>query len=89
MFVEQPGYTGSVKYIMEGRLQAKGLNCDLKTTRTNYEQTKFSRRSSNQFRNSTLRTVAESKPKYKHTESFSNPKADKPAKAEESLDAGS
>ena len=36
-----------------------------------------------------MRIVAESKPKYKHTEDVPDPKADKPAKAEECFDAGS
>ena len=65
----------------------KGLNCVRKKTRPNYEQAKFSRRSLNQFRNLTERTVAESKPKYKHTENFHDLKADKPANAEETFDA--
>ena len=51
----------------------------------NYKQAKFSRQSSNQFRNLTERSVAESKAKYKHTENFPDLKADKPAKTEESL----
>ena len=55
-------------------------------TRTNYEQAKFSRRSSNQFRNLTERTVAESKAKYKQSESFPDLNADKPAKGEETFD---
>ena len=59
----------------------KGLDCNLKTIRTKYKQAKFSRRSSNQFRNSTERNVAESKPKYEHTEKFPVLTADKPAKA--------
>ena len=56
-------------------------------TRTNYEQAKFSRQSSNQFRNLTERIVADSKAKYEHTENFPDLKADKPAKAEETFDA--
>ena len=64
----------------------KGQNCVLKKTQTNYEQAKLSRRSSNHFRNSTERTVAEFQPKYKQTESFSDLKAGKPAKAEEPFD---
>ena len=54
-------------------------------TQTNYKQAEFSRRSSNQFRNSTKRNVA----KYEQTENFTVLKDDKPAKAEETLDADS
>ena len=57
--------------------------------RTNYEQAKFSRQSSNQFRNSTEGNIAESKAKYEHTEHFPALNADKPAKAEETFDADS
>ena len=67
----------------------KGQKLLPQNTRTNYEQAKFSRQSSNQFRNSTARTVAESKAKYKQTEHFPDRKADKPAKAEETFDADS
>ena len=65
----------------------KGLNWVRKKTQTNYEQAKFSRRSSNQFRNSTERTVAKSKPKYEHSKHFPDIKAVKPAKAEKTVDA--
>ena len=58
-------------------------------TRTNYEQAKFSRQSSNQFRNSTERNVAKSKAKYEQTENFPDLNADKPAKTEETFDADS
>ena len=68
---------------------SKGRKLRPQNTRTNYEQAKISRQSLNQFRNSTERTVAESKAKYKHTESFPDLKADKPAKAEETCDAAS
>ena len=43
----------------------KGLNCIHNKTQTNYKRAK-SQRSSYQFRNSTERAVAESKPKYEH-----------------------
>ena len=75
--------------IQFNRVQSKGRKLRPQNTRTNYEQAKFSRQSSNQFRNLTERTVAESKAKYKHTENFPDLKADKPAKAEETFDEDS
>ena len=54
--------------------------------RKNCEQAKFSQQSSNQFRNSTQRNVAESKAKYEQTENFPDLNADKLAKAEETFD---
>ena len=67
----------------------KGKKLRPQNTRTNYKQAKISRRSLNHFRNSTEMTVAESKAKYKHPESFPDLKADKPAKAEETFDEDS
>ena len=74
---------------MQWRRTIKGRKSHPQNTRTNYEQAKFSWQSSNQFRNATERTVAKSKAKYKHTESFTDLNADKPAKAEESFDEDS
>ena len=67
----------------------KGQKSCPQNTRMNYEQAKFSRQSLNQFRNSTERSVAEIKAKYKHTKKFPDLKADKPAKTEESFDEDS
>ena len=65
---------------------SKGRKLRPQNTRTNYEQAKFSRQSSNHFRNSTERNVAESKAKYEQTENFPDLNADKLAKAEETFD---
>ena len=67
-------------------MSSKGQKSHPQNTRTNYEQAKFSRQSSNEFRNSTERTVAKSKAKYKHTENFPDIKADKPSKTDKSFD---
>ena len=55
-------------------------------TRTNYEEAKFNRQSSNHFRNSTERNVVESKAKYEQTENFPDLNADELAKTEETFD---
>ena len=77
------------KYDTNQCLLNKGWKSHPQNTRTNYEQAKFSRQTSNQFRNSTERTVSESKAKYKHTENFADLKADKPAKTEKSFNEDS
>ena len=66
-------------------LKNKGRKSRPQNTRTNYEPAKFSQQSLNQLRNFTERTVAKSKPKYKHTENFPDLKAIKSAKTEESF----
>ena len=63
----------------------KGRKLRPQNKRTNYEQAKFSRQSSNQFRNSTERNVAKSKAKYEQTENFPDLNADKLPNAEETF----
>ena len=84
-------FPGSVKLTCPEKqsLISKGRKLRPQNTRTNYEQAKFSLQSSNQFRNSTERNIAESKAKYEHTENVPDLNADKPAKGEETFDADS
>ena len=70
-------------------VDSKGVSCVLTKTRTNYEQAKFIRRGLNQLKHFTQMFVAELNAKYEYIENIPDPKADKPAKAEETFNAGS